>query len=77
MVDPVDVEVIEALLDEVVEGFLERDNVFLVPNLPDPGVLADMSWLSESIPADELQQQQTVRLDVKYRPPLKIPMVFI
>jgi imidazolonepropionase-like amidohydrolase len=49
--------------DEVVELFRERPNVFLVPNLPDPGVVADMSWLAESIPADELQQMQTAATD--------------
>jgi alpha-ketoglutarate-dependent 2,4-dichlorophenoxyacetate dioxygenase len=39
--------------DEVVELFAERPNVVLVPNLPNPGVAADLSWLSATIPPDD------------------------
>ena len=49
--------------DEVIELFGEHPNVFLVPNLPDPGVASDMSWLADSIPADELQELQEAATD--------------
>ncbi len=49
--------------DEVVELFAERPNVVLVPNLPNPGVAADLSWLSGTIPPDELQQMQERSVD--------------
>jgi len=41
--------------DEGVALFKQRPNLFLVPNLPDRGVAVDLSWLSESVPADELK----------------------
>ena len=44
--------------DEVVELFGERPQVVLVPNLPNPGVATDLSWLSGTIPPDELQRLQ-------------------
>lgn len=44
--------------DEFVAMFKQRPNVFLVPNLPDRGVAVDLSWLSESVPADELKKLQ-------------------
>ena len=49
--------------DEIVELFRERPNVFLVPNLPDQGVAMDMSWLSDTVPAEELQQLQEASTD--------------
>ena len=49
--------------DEIVELFRERPNVVLVPNLPDQGVAMDMSWLGETIPAEELQQLQEASTD--------------
>ena len=49
--------------DEVVELFAERPNVVLVPNLPNPGVATDLSWLSGTIPPDELQQMQDRSVD--------------
>ena len=49
--------------DEVVELFGERPNVFLVPNLPDRGVAVDMSWLSGTVPAEELQELQAASTD--------------
>jgi imidazolonepropionase-like amidohydrolase len=48
--------------------FKARRNLVLVPNMPDRGVATDMSWLSESIPAGELQKLQaaaTNRPDVQ------------
>ena len=38
--------------DEFVALFKQRPNVVLVPNLPDRGVAADLSWLSDSVPAE-------------------------
>ncbi len=49
--------------EEIVELFQERPNVFLVPNLPDQGVVMDMSWLGETVPAEELQQLQEASTD--------------
>ncbi len=49
--------------EEIVELFKERPNVFLVPNLPDRGVAVDMSWLGETVPAEELQQLQAASTD--------------
>lgn len=45
--------------DEVVAMFKERPHVVLVPNLPDPGVASDLSWLAGTVPADELKKMQT------------------
>jgi len=44
--------------DEIVGLFRQHPNVVLGPNLPDRGVAVDMSWLSDSIPADELKKLQ-------------------
>ena len=49
--------------DELVELFRERPNVFLVPNLPGRGVVDDMSWLSETLPADEVERLQAAATD--------------
>ena len=49
--------------DEVVELFAERPNVVLVPNLPNPGVATDLSWLSGTIPPDQLEQMQDRSVD--------------
>jgi imidazolonepropionase-like amidohydrolase len=54
--------------DEFVAMMRERPNVILAPNLPDRGVAADMSWLSETIPAEELQKLQAAVTD---RPPVQ------
>lgn len=44
--------------DEFVSLMKARPNVILVPNLPDRGVKTDLSWLSGSVPAAELQKLQ-------------------
>ena len=44
--------------DELIALFRERPHVVLVPNLPDRGVAADLGWLSETIPAEELRELQ-------------------
>ncbi len=49
--------------EEIVELFRERPNVFLVPTLSDQGVAMDMSWLGETVPAEELQQLQEASTD--------------
>ena len=49
--------------DEVVEMFFERPEVVLVPNLPNPGVAVDLSWLSGTIPADRLAEMQAQQAD--------------
>jgi imidazolonepropionase-like amidohydrolase len=41
----------------------ERPNVVLVPNLPDPGVAMDLSWLSETVPGGVLQKMQGAAVD--------------
>ncbi len=43
--------------DEFIRLFKERPNVFLIPNLPDnPDVTEDAAWLSETVPAAEIQK---------------------
>jgi len=49
--------------DEVVEMFRDRPDVVLVPNLPGSGVAADLSWLSGTIPPDQLEQMQERSVD--------------
>ena len=49
--------------DELVALWTERPDVILVPNLPNPGVSADLSWLSGTVPADELRQIQEASRD--------------
>ena len=49
--------------DEVVALFAERPNVVLVPNLPGTGVATDLSWLSGTIPSDQLEQMQERSVD--------------
>ena len=54
--------------DEVIAMFKARPQVVVVPNLPDRGVATDLSWLSESIPVEELQKLQAAATD---RPPVQ------
>jgi imidazolonepropionase-like amidohydrolase len=49
--------------DEGMMLFKERPNVFLVPNLPGRGVAEDLSWLSETVPAEELKKLQAGATD--------------
>lgn len=49
--------------DEFVQMFKQRPNVILVPNLPDRGVAVDMSWLADSVPAEELRKIQAESTD--------------
>ncbi len=52
--------------DELMALFKQHPNVILVPNLPDRGVATDLSWLKDSLPAEELQKLQAGATD---RPP--------
>ena len=49
--------------DEAIELFKERPNVVLVPNLPGPGMAADLSWLGSTIPPDQLAGMQERSVD--------------
>jgi imidazolonepropionase-like amidohydrolase len=49
--------------DEFMELWADRPEVVLVPNLPDPGVAQDLSWLSGTIPADQLAEMQAASTD--------------
>jgi imidazolonepropionase-like amidohydrolase len=49
--------------DEGLALFKQRQNLVVVPNLPDRGVATDMSWLKGSIPAGELQKLQAAATD--------------
>ena len=49
--------------DEVVEMFRARPDVYLVPNLPGPGVPVDLSWIGGTIPAEQLEQMQGQQVD--------------
>ena len=49
--------------DELLALFKQRPTVIVVPNLADRGVKTDMSWLSASIPAGELQKLQAAATD--------------
>ena len=49
--------------DEAIGLFNERPNVVLVPNLPGPGVAADLSWLGSTIPPDQLAGMQERSVD--------------
>ena len=43
--------------------FKQHANLVVAPNLPDRGVATDMSWLGDSIPADELKKLQAGATD--------------
>ncbi len=49
--------------DEIMDLWLERPEVVLVPNLPDPGVAVDLGWLSGTVPADRLREMQEASTD--------------
>jgi imidazolonepropionase-like amidohydrolase len=49
--------------DEGLALFKAHPNVMLVPNLPDRGVVTDMSWLKESLPAEEVRKLQDAATD--------------
>ena len=49
--------------DELIAMLKQRPNFIVVPNLVDRGVKVDMSWLSGSMPAGELQKLQAAATD--------------
>ena len=49
--------------DDLLTLITERPNVVLVPNLPDRGVATDLSWMSDTVPADQLQELQAAATD--------------
>lgn len=49
--------------DEIVALFKARPDFVVVPNLPDRGVATDLSFLSGTIPAAQLQQLQAAAID--------------
>ena len=49
--------------EELVALFQERPNLVLVPNLPNRGVANDLSWVSDTVPASELQKLQAAATD--------------
>ena len=49
--------------DEFVALIRERPNFVLVPNMADRGVAVDMGWLSETLPADEVERLQAGATD--------------
>ena len=49
--------------DELMAMLKQRPNVIVVPNLADRGVKVDMSWLSGSMPAGQLQKLQAAATD--------------
>ena len=49
--------------DEFVSLMRQRPAVVVVPNLPDRGVATDLSWLADSVPAQELSRLQAAATD--------------
>jgi imidazolonepropionase-like amidohydrolase len=49
--------------DEFLNMMKQRSAVVVVPNLPDRGVVTDLSWLGESVPAAELKTLQAAATD--------------
>lgn len=49
--------------DELMAMLKQRPNVIVVPNLAERGVKVDMSWLSGSMPAGQLQKLQAASVD--------------
>jgi imidazolonepropionase-like amidohydrolase len=44
--------------DEFLALMKERPNVFVIPNLPERGTAEDLSWLSDTVPAAEIQRMR-------------------
>ena len=49
--------------DQGLALFRKHTNLVVAPNLPDRGVATDMSWLGDSVPADELKKLQAGAVD--------------
>ena len=51
-------------MDEEFLGLIEeRPDLVYLPNLPNPGVATDLSWLSGTVPPDELSRLQEASTD--------------
>jgi imidazolonepropionase-like amidohydrolase len=56
-------------IDDEFVTLMKQRNAFLVPNLPDRGVKTDLSWVSDTVPPEELKKlQDAVATD---RPPIQ------
>jgi len=42
--------------DEFMKLMKERPDVFVIPNLPDRGTAEDLTWLSDTVPAEEIRR---------------------
>jgi imidazolonepropionase-like amidohydrolase len=49
--------------EELLALFKQHPNLVLTPNLPDRGVKADLSWLSASLPAAQLEKLEAANTD--------------
>jgi imidazolonepropionase-like amidohydrolase len=49
--------------DEFMALVKARPNFVLVPNMPDRGVATDLSWLADTVPADQLKKMQAGATD--------------
>jgi imidazolonepropionase-like amidohydrolase len=49
--------------DEFIALVKQKPNFVLVPNMPDRGVATDMSWLRDSVPADQFKKLQAAATD--------------
>ena len=49
--------------DEFIALVKQKPNFVLVPNMPDRGVATDMSWLRDSVPADQFKKLQAAAVD--------------
>ena len=47
--------------DEGLALFKQHPQVLLIPNLPDRGIPGDLSWMSGTVPADELKKMQAAQ----------------
>jgi imidazolonepropionase-like amidohydrolase len=44
--------------DEFLTLIRQRPNVFVIPNLPDRGTAEDLTWLSDTVPAEEIKRMR-------------------
>jgi imidazolonepropionase-like amidohydrolase len=49
--------------DAIIGLFRERPDFVVVPNLPNRGVATDLSWLSDSLPSDQMETLQAAATD--------------
>lgn len=57
--------------DEILRLFKERPRVFVIPNLPDtPPAIGDLAWLSETLPASQIEALRGTAVAAPARPRL-------